>query len=267
MRSTKTKSNTTCLPSFEFKESTHIIPNSMGGSHVWTDGTDTYYSYGTIHYVLDKSNNEWVSKTWSGLTSFDGLYIWTDSASVYYTYNSANYVLDKSTSTWSSKTWNNFTPSAANYIWTDGTNIYYSSGSNHYVLNRVTSTWNATGWSSYFNGYEVWTDGTKICRLVSDSSSINVYTYTFDKATSEWSRDDSIPSVSRNYSWTDGKSLFTRSNNNIYYRRLGSRLVKIGIYTGYMESSLINGYGDYYWTDGESIFYSEGSSQLQFISQ
>ena len=145
-------------------------PSPFGGRNIWTDGTDMYYSYGTTQYILNKSENKWYKKTWTGnLTGFYGGSVWTDGANVYYSMGDQQYVFDKANSTWDVKTWNGMTNFYGAYIWSDGTNIYYSKidqSSGQRVLNKATSTWETVTWyrstGSTFNpnGQYIWTDGT-----------------------------------------------------------------------------------------------------------
>lgn len=140
--------------------------SSLYGNEVWTDGTDTYYSGGSNHYVLDKLTNTWSQKTWNGLTSFRGENVWTDGTDIYYSSSSNQYVLDKATSTWSQKTWSGRTSFDGRYIWTDGTDVYYSSNANsyQYVLDKSTSTWSQKTWNGFtsFSGDSIYTDGMDI---------------------------------------------------------------------------------------------------------
>ncbi|MBS7362920.1 MAG: hypothetical protein KIH03_03815, partial [Paludibacteraceae bacterium] len=113
---------------------------SFAKTYVWTDGTDIFYSYGSDHYVLDKSTSTWNVKTWNGLSSFNGTRVWTDGTDIFYSNGSDHYVLDKSTSTWNVKTWSGLSSFNGDLIWTDGTDIFYSNGSTQYVLNPVVSS-------------------------------------------------------------------------------------------------------------------------------
>ena len=54
------------------------------GRHIWTDGTNIYYSNGANQYVLDVATSTWSAKTWTGLTVFFGSQIWTDGTNIYY---------------------------------------------------------------------------------------------------------------------------------------------------------------------------------------
>ena len=64
--------------------------NTIVGSRIWTDGYDIYYSKDSTQYVLDKNMHSWVTKIWSGLSSFDGRYVWTDGENIYYSDGTIN---------------------------------------------------------------------------------------------------------------------------------------------------------------------------------
>lgn len=104
---------------------------SFGGTGVWSDGTDIYYSYSDSDNIIH------------------------------------NYVLNRETDTWEEKTLNNVPASSSlwkKYSWTDGTNVYYSSGSTQRVFNKETSAWETQVWNvtSNFYGTEMWSDGSCI---------------------------------------------------------------------------------------------------------
>ena len=108
-------------------------PFNFNGSAVWTDGTDIYLSYQNSHYVLDKVNMAWVSKTWTGCTNFTGDAIWTDGVNMYISSvvsgTPVQYILDKENSNWVPFKWYGPMINLYGYnIWTDGTDIYYDNG-------------------------------------------------------------------------------------------------------------------------------------------
>ena len=156
-----------------------IYNSSVASSHVWTDGTNYYYSNSSTQLVFDKVNYTWVTKTWNGLSSFSGSSVWTDGT---YIYNSSSYVLDVSTSTWVSKVWNGLSSFNGSYIWTDGDSIYFSSNSQQYVLDVSTSTWVTKTWNGLtsFTSSFIWSDGFDIYY----SSGTNQYV--LDVSTSTW---------------------------------------------------------------------------------
>ena len=106
--------------------------------------TRIIYISTTVQYVLDKSTSTWLSKTWSGLTSFGGINIWADGTNIYCSDDTNQYQLDKSTSTWIDLS-NKPSTLEGQYIWTDGTNAYYSDYSNEtnnqYIFDTISSKW------------------------------------------------------------------------------------------------------------------------------
>ena len=63
---------------------------SFRAEYVWTDGTNYYYSDGSMQYILN--GDTWEPKTWNGLTNFYGHFIWTDGTSYYYSNGAEQYV-------------------------------------------------------------------------------------------------------------------------------------------------------------------------------
>jgi hypothetical protein len=163
-------------------------------NHIWTDGTNTYYSRDETQKVLN--GDTWEDKVWTGLTSFSGDCIWKFNGTVYYSNGTEQYVL--SGDNWEAKTWSNLAVfygdslfTTNNYacvvrtdnlyilygessswsvvsnsitnlevgcIWTDGANTYYSNGTEHYKLTGV-GEWETKTWSGLteFYGYEIFT--------------------------------------------------------------------------------------------------------------
>ena len=120
---------------------------NFNGSHIWTDGTNIYYSY-VVKYKDDQ------------------------------------YILNKETSTWSRIYWNSYTEAGGYHailgedIWTDGENIYcfhseYASGKMYYrfylIFDKSISNWSRCGGAGlpYLDGIgnrgrDIWTDGDDI---------------------------------------------------------------------------------------------------------
>ena len=212
-------------------------------------------SWATGSKKIDKEYNtdDWVAKTWEGLTITNGEYIWTDGDNIYYSNYSDQYVYDKSTSTWSTKSWTGLTSFRGNCVWTDGENVYHSYDSNHYVLDKSTSTWSAKTWTGLanFRGDNIWTDGENI--YYSSSSLQRV----LNKSTSTWSTKTWTGLTSFNGSgiWTNGE--------NIYYSSGSTQRVldkSNSAWTSKSWTGLTNFSGLGIWTDGENIYYSSGSN-------
>ena len=228
--------------------------------HIWTDGTNIYYSNSTNQYVLNVSTSTWSKKTWNGLTSFSGHNVWTDGTNIYYSSGSSGqYVLDIATSTWSKKTWNGYTELLGAYVWTDGTNIYYSSYANQYVLDVSTSTWNTKTWNGLtdFDGNDVWTDGANIyCSSGTNQYVLNVSTSTWSKKT--W---NGLTSFYSNSVWTDGTNIYCSSGRAVQY--------VLDVSTSTWSKKTWNGLtsfsGNSVWTDGTNIYYSSDYGSDQYV--
>ena len=235
---------------------------NVNGKHVWTDGTDIYYSNAigsAEQYKLNRATSTWEPKTWKGLTSFYGSRVWTDGTDVYYSYSTNQYKLNKATSTWEKKTWNGCPNGYREYIWTDGTDIYYSNGSaEQYKLNRATSTWEPKTWNGFtnVNGKQVWTDGTDIYY----SNSRGSEQYKLNKATSTWEPKtwNGYPNGYNDYIWTAG--------TDAYYSYVSDQY-KLDKATSTWEPVTWNGFtnvdNDHVWTDGTDTYYSNGSDQYK----
>ena len=241
---------------------------SFNGIYIWTDGTDTYYSNGSTHYVLNKSTGVWETKTWNGLRYFNGFDIWTDGENVYYSLSNDQYVLDKETSTWTSKTWNGLRLFRGEDIWTDGENIYYSNVYDQYVLNKETSTWSVKNWNGiYFMGNRVWSDGENVYY---NFHGVNVYDefedqdLVLNKATGRWETKtwNDLNDIDGRYIWNDG--------DNTYYSNDAEQYVlnkQTGTWARKGWANFAELIGDCVWTDGENMYYSNYSygSNDQFM--
>ena len=191
-----------------WEEKTWTGLNSFYGSHVWTDGEHTYYSYKNDHYLLN--GDTWEAVTWTGLPDFDGRYIWTDGEHTYYSYGSKQYVLNGDT--WKVKTWTGLTNFSSDDIWTDGEHTYYSNDKNHYVLNG--DTWEEKTWTGLtrFYGSNIWTDGENIlCNLGNHSHDC----YLLNADTHEWKRISGGRVQQKNL-WTDGNNIYYHYSSDIY---------------------------------------------------
>ena len=199
-------------------------------------------------------SSTWLSKTWSGLTSFNGGSIWTDGDNIYYSKDSNHYILDKSTSTWSTKTWSGLTSFNGGYVWTDGDNIYYSKNTDHYVLNKSTSTWSSKTWSGLtsFIGQNVWTDGDNIyCSYESDQ-------YVLDKSTSTWSSKtwSGFTNLQGTNIWSDGDNIYYSFTSKQYILDKSTSTWSSKTWSGFTSFN-----GGNIWTDGDNIYCSNSSNQ------
>jgi hypothetical protein len=245
--STKPQINKENLSKWETKTWTGLT--GFGGSNIWTDGENIYYSYEQKNYVLDKATSIWIPKVWNGNSYLFGGFTWTDGENIYY---SNSYVLNKSTSTWETKTWNSNETLYVNpsKIWTDGTNIYYSDDTNQYVLNKATSTWETKVWNGInnFDGQYVWTDGENIYY----SNGTNQYV--LNKSTSTWEIKvwNGLSNFFGKYIWTDGTNIYYSNGTNHYI--LGK---STSTWITKSWGDFTNFYGDNIWTDGTNIYYND----------
>lgn len=210
---------------------------------------------------IDKEypNDDWIAKTWAGLTSFLGTRVWTDGENYYYSYSSSQYILDKSTSTWSTKTWTGLNNFSGADIWTDGENIYRSSGNYHNILDKSTSTWTTKTWNGLTNFYGsyVWSDGTNTYYSASSGS------YVLDKSTSTWTAKtwSGKSSIDGTYIWTDGINVYYCAGESQYVLDKSTSTWVAKTWSGYTS---INGL--YVWTDGTTFYYSNGGNQYSLDS-
>jgi len=198
-----------------------ITGSDGGGSCIWSDGIDIYYSStsnGNKQYKLDRATDTWSSTSWSGFTKPHGTWIWSDGFNTYYSASSNQYVLDSSTATWIPKTWNGVASFDANRIWKDGDNIYLSmnnTAAGQYVLDRTTSTWVPKIWYGWqpAAGQHVWTTEAHV--YYSDISN----QYVLDRDTDTWSPKEwsGFTTPSAYWIWTDGFMYYYSSTDTQYF--------------------------------------------------
>lgn len=234
------------------------------GEYVWSDGSNTYYSNGSEHYVLDKSTRTWLPKLWNNpdvAESLSGANVWHFKGETYYSLDfSNNYKLNTSTGDWERVTWSspsNISSFAGAYIWSDGDNAYFSKNAIQYVLDTNTNSWIQKTWNgmSSFSGDDVWFD----------DGHIYWNDYILDKATATWSQVtwNGLSRFSGKGIWHAGNDLYysygNYSNQYVYNRSL-EKWVAIeewqvlpdsehpyGTTLGSFSASSI-------WTDGENIY-------------
>ena len=255
------------------------IGSTYNGDRVWNVGDKTYYSYNSNHYEFDRENNEWVPKTWYGLTSFSGEHVWTDGENTYYSYNSSQYVLNVDTDTWVPKTWNGLTVFSSYHIWTDGTDIYHSNpnSSIQYVLNKETSTWVPKTWyglSPYsLSGNNIWTDGESIYFSIQTGSGVATH-YILDAETSTWSiktwEGNSFFTGDR--VWTDGYNVYVSSdlygiNTDQFKLNKDTDTWETITWEVHDGSTVYNvrPYAGHMWRDHGVIYLSSSATHLKFV--
>ena len=228
----------------------------ISGEHIWTDGTNIYYSYGDRQYVLN--GNTWEKKTWKGLTNFDGFYIWTDGTNIYYSYSDSNYVLNGDT--WEPKIWKGLTtPNKASsfmFIWTDGTDIYTTVATSgdfpNYVLNKETDTWEEKENWSGFNICFVWTDGTNIYKTEAGHHLVlNKETDTWESKTWDVNDTSHVLSLAGTKMWTDGTNVYCGEGFIL------NKETDVWEYDANRFNSLsVEDWHEHLWTDGVNIYVS-----------
>lgn len=176
------------------------------GDCVWTDGIDTYHSYGDQQYVWDSESSSWKEKKWTFLDDdvevkrgLSGNEIWTCGDKIYWSGGKGiQYELIVGTSTWTNKVWNGYEYILAKCIWTCGDKIYYSYNGTkkyQYELNVETSTWEEKTWNGVteFDGDEVLTDGTNYYLSIAGFDDYSYYELDID--TSTWNSVDSLAGI------------------------------------------------------------------------
>ena len=236
------------------------------GSYIWADGVNTYYSYGTDHYVLDKESSTWTPKIWNGLTDFQGNNVWSDGVNIYYSNQTEQYILNKESSTWISKTWNGLTSFSASNVFYYKNNIYVTPYSNEFdlgILNKETSTWIEVNWnnSSSISGAGIWSDGVNLYY-----SSPYSRQYKLDETTQTWVEitwHSSLNVTLKIYGseiWSDGENIYwSHSNGSLTYQYVLNKETLTWEEIEWSGFNYLDGEG--IWTDGEYFYYSSGTEQ------
>ena len=242
----------------------------VGGSYfdadyIWSDGVDTYYSYSSNQFKLDKATKTWNQTTWNGYQYPDGDDIWTDGTTCYYSDGSDQYVLDNATKTWSKITWTGLTNFHGASVWSNGEDIFYSdcnSGNGkQYELNLKKKTWTSVSWSNNkIYGTSIWTNGEKYFATAYG----NMYQYVYTKETQNWrsvSWKGTSSSDEHVTAWTDGE--------NYYYTKYSTGETFLVNFDDYSLTLLENVSvpiehfsARNTWTDGENYYYSKDNYQF-----
>ena len=252
--------NTTFYAMFSYYDFVAISWNgltSFDGSHIWTDGENTYYSNFDEQYKLNKETLTWEPFLWNGLASF-GSAVFTIDKDIYLYQKNNCYKLNKETSTWEpfQSLYLDIPTFSVSNIWTDGENTYYSDFDDQYKLNKETLTWEPFSWNglTIIDGLNIWTDGNDIYYSF-------LSTYKLNKETLTWEIFiyDSNFSIGGVNIWTDGKNI---------YHSLWENHCKLNKETLSWETITWNGLtsfeGSKIWTDGNDIYYSSGSAQYSY---
>ena len=219
-------------------ESTGVTcPLTIYDEYIWTDGTNTYYSNGTNHYIFDSITLTWSSVTFTGLTNFNGKDIWTDGTNVYHGLG-ISYVLNKKDRSWSRKYWT--LPSSLGSYLATGDNVWYQK---LYVDGSLTSN---IRYSDTGNG----TTG-------------NDYQLVLSKTTDEWTKE-SLGSL--NPQTFDGLSIWHDVQDNVYMiTNSGNHYVLDTSESRWVAKTWTGApspfYANYVWNDGVNTYYSYGTTQ------
>jgi len=259
------------------------------GRYVWTDGEDVYYSTGSSsgQLILDKINDVWSKKTWSGSNNFWGDDVWSDGENTYcyiqtLGMNYKTYVLDKANNTWNVKVWKGldaFSPDSgmASCIWCDGDNTYYSYRESQYIFNKNTNLWERKIWSGSFYpayGYYVWFDGDDI--YYSDKDNYQ-WQLKYNRNSDTWEKINWKNSRACNgvCVWSDGDNTYYSNGDTQWILSKTQQYTWNDISPWYCQGSPLeyrrfdtNGSSrDYTWTDGSNIYYtySYGSNQCHYM--
>lgn len=254
---------------------TWYLPDSsdsiqLNGYNVWTDGTNIFFSEGTLQYRLDEATNEWHSHSWSGLTDFNGGNIWRSSTGqVYYSKGTTHkqLQLDSIPTHWLTKSWSGLTSFSGANIWlsqgSSGKTMYSNAGTNYYLSSSTTSTWTSNTYTGTTNpsGGSIWyVDSTHI--YYSEGS-----TYQY-----KLSATSGVPSTWYPQSWNGytniyGYNIWKDKSGNIYYSDgTSAKQYVLNTSTDTWTAKSWNGFSDimglYVWKDKSgNVYYSHGSDQ------
>ena len=244
----------------DFKKQIHDFSRKW----IWSDGSNTYYSYIDQQYILNKYTLRWEEKIWKlpeDLQAIDGSRIWTDGGNIYLyrwvsQYNYTNYILDKSNDTWSEISISgmlNF-GDAVKGIWQDGKysyNSFWHGGRNFNLrFDKDTLTWSAINWSpstlnTNFSSAYVWTDGENI--YYSNGSEH----YILQRGTLNWTAVSwyGLTNFIGSWVWTDGENIYYSYDSTHYVLDKATSTWYTKTWTGLNSFT-----GNNIWTDGENIY-------------
>lgn len=230
--------------------------SSLSGQHIWTDGTNIYYS-ANGNYLFDSSSLSWSKiENWETGT---GVYMWTDGSTYYCSYGRDQYVFDNDTNTWIEKDWKGLSNFYGSNIWTDGSDIYFSNYSQQYKLNKDTSTWITMSWNNRpaaLNGDGIWEFNGNIYFSYNDQQ------YVLNKELLTWSEIiwNGFSTLDGRHVWTDGiNAYYSYGVDQYVLNEQTSTWTKV-VWNGISEFD-----GFYIWTDGTNIYYSKSSEQYKLI--
>lgn len=251
------------------------LPPEFYGNHVWTDGTDIYYSKSNcITYKLDKSSNTW-SKVNVGFNEGYGNYsVFNDGDTTYACHNESSvyrvYQFDSATKKFSTYYEQEYQSYAAD-IWHNGGDIYFSMNTgtvgdpaHNRKWNRSTHKWEPV--PMYFNpsldgtyglvGNAVWNYNNDSYVGDWDDDGNFLRLYKFNHSTSTWAETvwDGYCEVQGIDIWTDYNGVLRYSTDEKQYM-LDSSTSQWVVDDSYLVLSMPPD-GRNVWSDGDNIFYS-----------
>ena len=180
---------------------------SIAGHNVWHDGSHTYHSSGRTYEFID---DDWVEVTWDnspGRWSLSGQNVFSNGSLVVCCEPDGFYALNGKS--WK-RIWTDL-PDNCGYVWTDGEHLYVASGStSQYVLDG--DSWVKKVWEGYDSAYakNIWSDGTNIYLSLTWGQYILRAGKWVEKS---W---DGIDNFSGEEVWSDGENFYIYSNGQNY---------------------------------------------------
>lgn len=242
------------------------------GKYIWSDGTNTYYSSGSSQYVLDNSNNTWITKTWSGTSvKLDGRFIWYNPYSNDWIYSNGSTHLALNGSTWETTEFTQTGGGAASFtgitIWYNGPqnsrSAYRAGGANYRLLDaRIWYLLKSTDWPSMSTDY-LWyphdfdTEGKTYYSRSEPGYQGVIENETYSSIS--WS----VKPYQGAYVWTSANHTYYSYNNNNYVLNDEKTAWLLTYWPGLNGVSLD---ASHIWHDGSTTYYSYGTTHLKLVN-
>lgn len=246
---------------------------NFDGKYVWSDGTNIYYSSGSSQYVLNRSNNTWSTKTWSGTTvQLDGSYIWYNPYSNDWIYSNGSTQLAFNGSTWEETAFTQTGGGAASFtgstIWYNGTSnslrAYRAGGTNYRLSSsRVWQTVTSSNWPAMSKSY-LWyphdfaTDGKTYY-----SRTATGYQGVIENGTYSSISWGSVKPYQGAYVWNSANHTYYSYNGNNYVLNDDKTAWLLTYWAGLNGVSLD---ASHIWHDGSNTYYSYGTTHLKLVN-
>lgn len=211
------------------------------GSHVWNDGVNTYYSYGSKQYSLDVNTSTW-SKV-SYLCPYYGIIpgmIFEYNGDAYF--NGYDYTMSSSTRT-------------------------LDTGPISYKLNLSTMTWEAYEWNVYPIRGVWYHNGKAYGTLIKPTGDRPYY---LDEQSMEWKP---MEWIGLPYSYEPYfRGIWKDSNGNVYYSdvhdgSISDQYKLVGTNTWQPVTwNISNMHGHNVWHEGNNVYYSLGEDQQYYLN-